>query len=63
MYVYKFVQVKLKTGMFSSKPAEDYHKIIEDHANEGWRLVQIFTPPLSYQGNASQFELVFEKPR
>ena len=63
MFEYKFVEVELKSGMFSTKPKEDYRSVIESHAAMGWRLVQIFTPPFNYQGNASKMELIFEKSK
>lgn len=63
MYEYKFIKVELKTpGLL--KPAEakkDYHEIIREHAEEGWRFVQIFAPGTAIQGVAAYFELIFEK--
>ena len=63
MYENKFIKVELKTtGLL--KPAEtkeDYHKIIKEHAEEGWRFVQIFAPGTAIQGVAAYFELIFEK--
>jgi hypothetical protein len=40
---------------------QDYHEVIEEHAKEGWRLVQIFAPPIKGYGIADYFELIFEK--
>lgn len=60
MYQYKFVKINL-TSIAEKTPREDYKKIIEEHAMEGWRLVQIFSPPVSNAGSASYFELIFEK--
>ncbi len=45
----------------TQKLPEDYHEIIEGHAKEGWRLVQIFAPPIKGYGIADYFELIFEK--
>ena len=56
---YKFV--KLELGFFSDKPKGDYHDIINEHAREGWRLVQIFAPGTGPAGKASYFEIIFEK--
>ena len=39
----------------------DYKKIINEHAREGWRLVQIFSPGTGPYGSASYFEIIFEK--
>lgn len=61
MYEYKFIKLDLKTGFLNMKPKVDYHKVIEEHAADGWRLVQIFAPEVSAHGNSSYFELIFEK--
>ena len=55
--------VDLKTGFKGRTPREDYHRIIEDHAFEGWRLVQIFAPPISGYGVAVSYELIFEREK
>ena len=60
-YEYKFVPIKLSWG-WTSKPTEDYRKVIRLHAQEGWRLVQIFAPPVRGYGRAITFELVLERP-
>ncbi|MCL4165385.1 UNVERIFIED_CONTAM: hypothetical protein GTU68_021196 [Idotea baltica] len=61
MFEYKFVKIDL--SYFSSKPKEDYQKVIEEHALEGWRFVQIFAPSTSSYGSASYFKLIFEKEK
>lgn len=38
----------------------DYKKAILEHAQEGWKLVQIFTDPGTY---ASFIELIFEREK
>jgi len=60
MYEYKFVRLELK-GFFETKTKQDYHTIVEGYATEGWRLVQILTPPTGPYGAATYFELIFEK--
>jgi hypothetical protein len=60
MYEYKFIKLDLK-GIVESKPKEDYHSLINEHAKDGWRLVQILTPPTGPSGAATYFELIFEK--
>lgn len=60
MYQYKFVKLELK-GFLELKTKQDYHSIIEDHAKEGWRLVQVLTPPTGVSGSAAYFEIIFEK--
>lgn len=61
MYEYKFIKVDLKFGWKGSKPAEDYQEIVEEYAREGWRLVQIFAPPISGYGAASFYEIILER--
>jgi hypothetical protein len=59
-YEYTFVKIELKPGWSVDQPKEDYHKIVEDHAEQGWRLVQIFAPDTSGTRWASYFEMIFE---
>lgn len=61
MYEYKFVRVDLST--WKKEPTDDYHKIVEQHARDGWRLFQIFAPNVSGYGVANFFELIFERQR
>ena len=62
-YEYKFVRVALESGLRTDTPKEDYHRIVADHANEGWRLFQLFAPAMSGTGWASFIELIFERPQ
>ena len=48
-------------GFFELKPKQDFHTVVDEHAQDGWRLVQILTPPIDPNGKASFFELIFEK--
>ena len=61
MYEYKFVKQGL--GFFSGSPKQDYHDIIEQHARQGWRLVQIFAPGTGVYGSAKFFEMIFERKK
>lgn len=61
MYEYTFVKIDLKSGLWTSKPKSDYQEIITEYAREGWRFVQIFAPGTAGYGNASYFELIFER--
>ena len=63
MYEYKFVKIDLKGILPPKSPVEDYHKIIEENAIEGWRLVQIFAPVVSAGPFAPYYELIFEKEK
>ena len=60
MLKYKFVTIELDRGLLTRKPARDYHAVIEEHARLGWRLVQIFAPPVYGYGKAVFYELIFE---
>lgn len=65
-YEYKFVTIPVELGWLGSMhPAQDYHPIIESHANDGWRLVQIFTPLWGIwgSGKAQYIELIFERSK
>lgn len=62
MKEYKFERVEVKglPGLYS-KAKEDYRGIIRNHAQEGWELVQIFTPLTSVYGGTPYFEIIFSK--
>jgi hypothetical protein len=63
MFEYKFVKIEFKK--LSGKPKEDYRDVINNHANQGWRFVQIFSPDFATSGVSvgSYYELIFERPR
>lgn len=59
--MYEYTYVKLELNFWTRETPQDYHEIIEEHGRQGWRLVQIFTPPITSYGTAKFFELIFEK--
>lgn len=59
MYTYKTVRVGLG-GFLRSIPKQDYLQIINDHAQLGWRLVQIFSPSVGPYGASTFYEIIFE---
>ncbi len=61
MYEYKFVKVKLST--FKLEPEEDYQVMVNNYAKEGWRLMQVLTPPTVGYGTAGYYEFVFERKK
>lgn len=64
MYEYKFIRVKTdRAFLFERKPTQDYREIIRQHAKDGWKLVQIFSPTVSVidGGTANYFEIILEK--
>ncbi len=60
-YEYKFV--RLGEGVFASKSKalEEYQQIVKDHAQDGWRLVQIFAPGTTMYGQAKYIEVILER--
>lgn len=66
MYEYKFVKIDLEGFWISTKkPKTDHHRLIEEHAKERWRLVQIFAPAVSVMGGGipEYFEIIFEREK
>jgi hypothetical protein len=63
MYEYKFVRIEVPFGFLGTKqnPSEDYQELVRQHAQEGWRFVQIFAPGTHGSGDVAYFELIFEK--
>lgn len=63
MYEYKCVKLGLKRLGIKAMvllEVEDHSEIIDKHAKEGWRLVQIF--PVKYAGSdPTEFEIIFER--
>ncbi|MEL6560107.1 MAG: DUF4177 domain-containing protein [Bacteroidota bacterium] len=60
MYQYKYVKIQLG-GFFKTEPRQNYQKIIDEHAKEGWRFVQVFAPAITGYGKATNYDLIFEK--
>jgi hypothetical protein len=58
MYEYKFI--KIRTSIWSGLPKQDYRKVIQTEAKEGWRLIQILAPP-SISMLPGFYELIFER--
>jgi len=60
-YEYKFV--RLGEGWMSVRRSakKEYQQVIHEHAKDGWRLVQIFAPPIAGYGSAKYFEIIFER--
>ena len=60
MYEYKFIKLHIE-GTFKPHSEEDYAKIVEEHARNGWRLHQLFAPPIGIQGLAPYIEIILER--
>ena len=61
-FEYKFV--RLGEGWLAVKgdAKREYQEVIQKHARDGWRLVQIFAPGIGGYGAAKYYEMIFEKP-
>lgn len=60
-YEYKFVDVDF--SWWGQRIKENYHKIIESHGEQGWKLVQIFAPSTGAAGNVRYIEMIFEREK
>jgi len=60
-FEYKFVRLgEGWLGMKKVRP-EEYQGVVNDHAKQGWRLVQIFSPSIGVYGASRFYELIFER--
>jgi hypothetical protein len=62
-YEYKFVRLGEGWLCARREAKRGYQREIEEHARQGWRLVQIFAPGIGSYGAAKYFELVFERDK
>ena len=60
-YEYKFVRLGEGWVGVRSEARRTYQDVVQQHAREGWRLVQIFAPGTGPYGVAKYFELVLER--
>lgn len=64
-FEYKFVRIgegRLSTFFgLQDKARNAYEEVVRDHAQDGWRLVQIFAPGVAAFGAAKYYELIFER--
>jgi len=61
MYEYKFVRLGEGWMAVRREGRESYQEAVHQHARDGWRLVQIFSPGTGAYGAAKYFELIFER--
>lgn len=59
-YEYDIVRLE-KKGILNVRLEEDYREIVNQKAREGWRLVQIFAPPIEGYGVMKFADLIFER--
>ena len=66
-YEYKFVRLGEYAGSalfgISDKARNAYEDVVHEHAQNGWRLVQIFAPGVAAFGAARYYELILERER
>ena len=62
-YEYEFVRLGEGVMGVQKSAKQQYQQVIHDHAREGWRLVQVFAPPIAGYGSAKYFEIIFERER
>jgi len=60
-YEYKFIRFKLKGGGFTGNYSMDYQHEIVNHARDGWRFVQAFSPAVVGYGASKYVDLIFER--
>jgi hypothetical protein len=61
MYEYKFHKINVDIKLRGVVPEEDYREVIKKYASQGYRLVQVFAPPIKGHGIVDYFDLIFEK--
>jgi hypothetical protein len=64
---YKFIRIgeNRLSAVFGvqDKARKGYEQVVNEHARDGWRLVQIFAPGVAAFGAAKYYELIFERER
>jgi hypothetical protein len=60
-FEYKFVRIGEGWLAAKGRAMREYQQIIRDHAQEGWRLVQVFAPGMGAYGAAKYFEIILER--
>jgi len=61
-FEYKFVRLGEGFMGVRKEAKETYQQVIQEHARNGWRLVQIFAPAIVGYGASKFYELIFERP-
>ena len=61
-FEYKFVRLGEGWLGANRKATQSYQAQIQEHARDGWRLVQIFAPGVGAYGAAKYYELILERP-
>jgi hypothetical protein len=66
-FEYKFIRIGENhlSAFFGvqDKARKTYEEVVHEHAQNGWRLVQIFAPGVAAFGAAKYYELILERER
>jgi hypothetical protein len=57
MYEYKYVECSMG-GIFTG---DNHQELINEHAKQGWRFIQIVPLYYTLEGRAKNFEIIFER--
>jgi hypothetical protein len=60
-YEYKFVRLGEGWLVAKADATHHYQEQIQQYAQEGWRLVQVFAPSTGVDGMAKYYELILER--
>ena len=60
-FEYKFVRLGEGFMGVRKEAKETYQQVIQEHARNGWRLVQIFAPAIVGYGASKFYEIIFER--
>lgn len=60
-YRYKFIRIGKGLLWAGSDAEREYKYVIDKHAEEGWRLVQVFAPSIGLWGLSRYYEVILEK--
>ena len=61
-FEYKYVRLAEGWLVAKKKTRGSYQEVIDKHAAEGWKLVQIFAPGTGAYGAARYYEVILERP-
>ncbi len=60
-YEYKFVRIGEGKYYVEESAIKEYPKAIDEYSQDGWRLVQIFSPPIAPNGKSKYIEFILER--
>ena len=60
-YEYKFLRIGEGWLGVKKEGMNGYQDVVHQHADEGWRLVQVFAPSFGAYGTSKYVEMIFER--